>query len=407
MKNNWFFDPDYPVLGPWRTSEVVPGEKLVLERNPYYWKVDTAGNQLPYIDRVESRFVPDQQVRTLTALNGEVDITVRELDPRDRGLFLENAEKCDCRVLNWSTGAGSNPLMYINGNHVGDEQMAELLRNAEFKRGLSHAIDRARILNTVWNGLGELTASDTVFASLLFDIPNRDLALQTWKTWNDAYIDYNSELANSLLDEAGLDQRDADGYRTFPDGSPLELNLLVTDWEYEAINAAAAALIQENWDEVGLRTITTSATGDAYFNFAANAEWQFYLTQSGAFGEWLFPSHIFEPLDDTKCFPLVGQWWTSGGERGQPPEPGSPEDKLIQIYQRSLEEPDPLVRGQLLADAVQIHVDEGPFKLGLVANQPALVTASNRLHNVYDWGITAPWTPGAPGNVIPAQWFFR
>ena len=407
VKNNWFFDPDYPVLGPWWTVEEVPGEKLVLERNPYYWKVDTEGNQLPYIDRVESLFVPDQQVRTLKTINGEVDVTIRELDPRDRGLILDSIDQCDCRILNWETGASSNPLLYINGNYIGDvEGMAELLRNAPFKRGLSHAIDRNRILNTVWNGLGYVTASDMIEASLVFDMQDADAAHAIWEEWNNAYLEYNVDLANQLLDEAGLDERDSDGYRTMPDGSPLELNILVTDWEFEEINASSAALMAEDWDAVGIRTITTSATGDAYFNFAQNAEWQVYLSQSGAFGEWLFPSHIFEPLDDSKAFPLVGQWWISGGAAGQPPEPGSPEARFIQIYQETLKEQDSIKRGSLLADAVRIHIDDGPFKLGLVANPPQLATARTSLLNVPDWGLTAPWTPGAPGSAQPALWFF-
>ncbi|MBV7337227.1 hypothetical protein KFU94_55160 [Chloroflexi bacterium TSY] len=408
VKNNWFFDPDYPVLGPWMTVEEVPGEKVVLERNPYYWKVDSAGNQLPYIDRVESLFVPDQQVRTLMTVNGEVDVSIRELDPRDRGLILDSLDQCDCRILNWNTGAASNPLMYINGNYVGDvEGMADLLRNAQFKRGLSHAINRDRILNTAWNGLGETTNSDTILASFVFDMGDADAAEAIWQEWSDAYKEYDVELADQMLDEAGLDQRDDEGYRTMPDGSPLEMNILVTDWEFEEVNAAAAALIAEDWDVVGVRSITTSATGDAFFNFAQNAEWQVFLSQSGAFGEWLFPSHIFEPLDGSKAFPLVGQWWNSGGESGQAPEPGGPEDRLIQIYQQTLQEPDRIARGQLLADAVRVHIDDGPFKLGLVGNQPALATARNSLRNVPDFGITAPWTPGAPGSAQPPLWYFN
>ena len=408
VKNKWFFDPNYPVLGPWVTVEEVPGKKLVFERNPYYWKVDSAGNQLPYIDRVESLLVPDQQVRTLMTVNGEVDVTIRELDPRDRGLILESLKKCDCRVLNWSTGAGSNPLMYINGTYVGDTKgMAELLRNAQFKRGLSHAINRDRILNTVWSGLGETTNADMVLASFIFDMQDSKAAKSIWQQWNDSYKEYSVNLANKLLDKAGLDQRDSENFRTFPDGSPLEINILVTAWEYEEVNASSAALIAEDWAAVGIRTITTSASGDAYFNFAKNSKWQVFLTQSGAFGEWLFPSHIFEPLDDSKAMPLVGKWWKSGGKSGQPPRPGTYEERLIKIYQQSVKEPNPIARGQLLAKAVRVHIDEGPFKLGLVANQPALATARNNLRNIPNFGITAPWTPGAPGSAQPQLWYFE
>ena len=81
--------------------------------------------------------------------------------------------------------------------------------------------------------------------------------------------------------------------------------------------------------------------------------------------------------------------------------------KLIKIYQQSVKEPNPIARGQLLAKAVRVHIDEGPFKLGLVANQPALATARNNLRNIPNFGITAPWTPGAPGSAQPQLWYFE
>jgi len=408
VKNNWLFDPNYPVLNAWRTVEVVPGEKLVLERNPYYWKVDTEGNQLPYVDRIESRFVADQQARTLTALNGDVDVAIRELDRRDRALFLENSDKCQCRVLSgWVTG-GDEPLISINQNYVGDDPgMAELLQNKDFRRGLSVAINRQRILDTVWNGLGYVTNSDGVEASFRYDIPDQALAETTWKAWNDSFVEFDEDEANRFLDAAGLTTRDADGFRTKPDGNRLEVILLITDFASEAVNSSAAALVKEDWEKVGVRTTLTSAAGDAYYSFTATAQWQVWIGTSGTFGEWLFPGHIMYGVNGTQgVYPLAGQWYSSGGTSGTAPSPESPAANFIKLYQQSLAEADPLKRGQLLADAVQIHLDEGPFILGLVANVPELVIAKNNLHNVVDFGLTGPWTANAPGHSIPSQWYF-
>ena len=407
VKNNWFFDPDYPVLGPWRTVEVVPGERLVLERNPYYWKVDTEGNQLPYIDRVESRFIPDQQARNLAVLNGEIDIAIRELDRRDRTLFIDNEERCDCRVVpGWVTG-GMDPLININHTYVGEVPgMAELLRNPDFKRGLSVAIDRQRILDTVWSGLGYVSNSDCVLASFIYDIPDRELAEKVWREWNDSYAQYDPDLANQYLDAAGLTNRDSEGFRTQPDGSRLEVVLLVTDFAIEEVNASTAALTRENWEAVGVRSVISSATGDAYYSFSEDSTWQIFVASSGTFGEWLYPTHIFEPLSPAEgVYPLGGQWYTSGGERGIPPDPGSPAARFIELYEAGLREPDPAKRVDLLIEGVQIHIDQ-PFDLGTVANVPELVVARHDLRNIVEFGITGPWTANAPGVAIPAQWYY-
>lgn len=404
VKNNWLFDPDYPTLLAWMTREVVPGERIVMERNPYYWKVDTQGNQLPYIDLIESRLVPDQQVRTLSALNGEVDLAFRELDPRDRALFLDEADRCNCRVLNWTNGDGSWPALFVNFDLVGDEQIAELLRERDFRVAMSVAIDRQRIRDTVWNGLGEVTGADVIYDSFNFRHPG---GRELWEEWAlETYTEQDLERANALLDGLGLDQRDSEGLRTFPDGSPLTLVLTVTDWAIEEINANAAALIQEDFSKIGLDVIFDSATGDAYFTFAQDAEWHLYLSHSAGWNEWLFPAHIFKPLVDSEAWPLVGQWYITGGQDGHPPEPGSPAEQLIELYEGALEEPDPVQRDMILWEAVELTIEEGPFTIGLVGNHPELVIASNNIINVTDWGVTGPWQAGAPGNAIPAQFSF-
>src|SRR5690606_22361286 len=92
--------PDHPTLFAWKVVEYQPAVRTVFERNPYYWKVDTAGNQLPYIDRVVSELVQDEEVRVLKVMNGEIDTVFRLAGtPRNLPVLLSNADVGDYRHL--------------------------------------------------------------------------------------------------------------------------------------------------------------------------------------------------------------------------------------------------------------------------------------------------------------------
>ena len=98
--------PDKPTISAWMTVDYVPSQRLVLDRNPYYWKVDTEGNQLPYIDRLDVE-IPQGSATELVALKGiagELDMQVRDVNLLDVPLVLENQEAGDYRVIMWSRG---------------------------------------------------------------------------------------------------------------------------------------------------------------------------------------------------------------------------------------------------------------------------------------------------------------
>jgi peptide/nickel transport system substrate-binding protein len=105
--------PDMPTFMAWKTSEYVSGQLLVLERNPYYWKVDSAGNQLPYIDRIEVKIpAPGSNVSELVlqeAIAGNLDMQARQVDIRDISVLLDNQEAGDYRVIMWNAGDFASP----------------------------------------------------------------------------------------------------------------------------------------------------------------------------------------------------------------------------------------------------------------------------------------------------------
>ena len=95
LKNqySWALNPELPVMTPWKTVSPINTPTWSMERNPYFWAVDTAGNQLPYIDKITMTLAENTEVANLRAIAGEYDIQERHMDLAKLPVFLENAKK--------------------------------------------------------------------------------------------------------------------------------------------------------------------------------------------------------------------------------------------------------------------------------------------------------------------------
>jgi len=113
---NHNLNSDLPTWRPFKIANRPPAMRVVAERNPYYWKVDPAGNQLPYIDRVAYVFVQNSDVVTMKAMAGEVGFQARRIDASDYPVFMENRERGGYRVLR-----DLNPgaiVLHLNQNSI-------------------------------------------------------------------------------------------------------------------------------------------------------------------------------------------------------------------------------------------------------------------------------------------------
>jgi peptide/nickel transport system substrate-binding protein len=217
--------------GPFRVKQYQPGQRLILERNPYYWKRDEAGQQLPYLDRLDVAFVPDQNAMLLRLLSHEISAASRlraedfarleqtpTLSARDAGAGLEY----NFLFFNWSAPAPS-------GNWF---------RTLKFRQAVARAIDRESIVRLVYQGRGSSLSSQVTPGNRL------------WRTDNVSDYRYDPSRAAQLLREAGF-RRDGSGPLVDRDGHPVEFSLMVS-----ASNQARrkmATLIQEDLAQVGIR----------------------------------------------------------------------------------------------------------------------------------------------------------
>ena len=194
-----------PVLEAWVLQEAATDYAL-WERNPFYWKVDIAGNQLPYFDRVQNRSAATKESFMIAALGGEVDFVASILTIEDFPVLTQNADAGGYEVRLWQKRAGAGVNYFFRQTYKPDPVMEEILRDKRFRRALSLAINRAEINELLYFGKGTPSQA-AVPPGSIYHVPEhfqRDAA-------------YDPDEANRILDEMGLEMG-ADGIRRRPDG---------------------------------------------------------------------------------------------------------------------------------------------------------------------------------------------
>jgi peptide/nickel transport system substrate-binding protein len=431
--DKWFLVPDYPCLFAWcLTALSEDGQRYTWSRNPYYWRVDTEGNQLPYIDGINVELISDEQTRILACTQGKFDTAFRICGgPNEIPLIEENAAAAGIHLLKgWMNGAGAWPgyminQYYVEGgkNYENDTpemaaQIRALLRNAKFRQALSMGFDRNRLIDVAWSGIGDPKAATISPQSWHFAGAKGQ---EVYQEWAAAYAQFDAVAANALLDEIGMVDADADGFRDLPDtGDPFTLLIEFTDWGGSLkVQSDAAAEVKVQWEEnIKVKVEAKNVQGQADVDSRTNEGYG--MLRGAHISEidiWTYPDWIF-PIVNRYMFPLEGRYFAKGGETctdqptgdsqypcGVKPEDGSPAAILQDLYRKGQNTKTVEERHQVIWDAIQVIIEQGPFVIGVSGDQPMPIFVKDYMRNILDYGVVGPWAPATPGNTIPAQWW--
>ncbi len=237
-------NPAIPRLWPWiyRTYNANPPQVFV--RNPYYWAVDTEGNQLPYVDQLFYE-VKNYNLIPVSAASGAITFLIWNMD-LSYTLLMSQREDNDYEVYHWFPATRSRYLIHANMNLLVDpdnpvtQMKHDLLIDKRFRQALSLAINRRQIIDIVYNGMGEPAQLS----------PGRESYFHHEKL-HKSFTDYAPEQANQILDAIGLTGRDSEGFRTFKDGTRMAWHYSLPEGEDEG----PTELVIEDWGRVGIRAI--------------------------------------------------------------------------------------------------------------------------------------------------------
>ena len=397
-KADWRLNTELPTLAAWKMTQPVNTTTWMLERNPYFYEVDTDGNQLPYLDRVQMTLAENPEVVNLRAIAGEYDVQERFIDIAKLPVFLENAERGHYKFHLDPGFNGSDSQLVFNLSYKADPELAKWIANADFRRALSIAIDREQLNQAFWLGLG--TPGSGVPSELMKESPGKE--------WIAKWSEFDPAKANAMLDAIGLTKKDRDGYRLRPDnGERLRIQIDVAQTLTPTWPAQVEMVIQQ-WRAVGISADPKLLERSLFFTRIRNDQHQMVMfSNSGS--ESLFMTPVLAlPVDPIGS--LMGtsysQWYVSNGAGGTKPT----DPVLLKVYELMRAAPS-LPEDARNAQAQEIWrlIADQKWQIGLVGQAPGSQgsrVVSDRLENI-PGRVCISQHCRPPWSAHPEQWFFK
>ena len=398
FKSLYGYDVNSLLLGPSGTPVVDPFVKIVItdstalyERNPYYWKVDFAGNQLPYIDAIVVALEVELDNSRSMLLAGTID--TRVLTGGEYRNLLGEFTRARVDLYLWPDESTSTPLaVTLNYTHTETEKR-EVFLQLDFRRALSLAIDREDMIKQLYPPVNEAYVVGPWTPSV--DSHWTGFQPHWWAV--DSGYDYDQSrytkredvirTANDLLDGIDLGRRNSDGWRNWR-GSTNTLSVVGSYWDPEL--SSAMELIAEYWKDIGVHLKPELLT---YREWAARArinelDATFANTSGGSElraiarrnADRLMPPWDRRQRSTTSKY-MWSDWYASGGTDGDhPPEDIQDLFALSVAYKVESGSPREAAYEDVTARLIDANV-HGLYSFGTVKPPPIVIGVSGRLRN--------------------------
>ncbi len=381
----WIY-PERPTLRPWVIINDSESNQAIFERNPYYWKVDEDGKQLPYIDRLVLDKFQDKSHFTLEALAGNVSINRYGMD--DFTTLKENEANGDYNVRLWKKAGLTSSGFQLNQT-VKDLELREIFQNVEFREALSIAIDREEVSEIVFDGLVEPAQ---------FSIPEgRPFYKEEWVSqWTDRDVDK----ANEILDEMGIIWEDGKNYRTLPSGKEFAFSLHLVQ---ETKQARYSELLTKYFKEIGILLEVKVVDKTFFEELKYSNELQAALGEEDVVDVSLRPDFIVPLRLLNVWYGNYGLYNQSNGEEGLKPEGDVAElQRLWNVVVSSTEQED---IDSAVEEIWDIHM-RNQFVIGATGPIAEAIVVKNNLKNVPNQIVWAD-EYRCFGHAKPYQFFFK
>jgi len=394
VKNDPWMNPDLPVIHAWKVvTPLGAGTRVVFERNPYYWKIDTAGNQLPYIDRFVADIVDNLEVMIMRTVAGEIDCQHRHIGQsmQDYPFLMEQREKGNYRILTQQHASAVITSIFLNLNHK-DPVIRKIFNEVRFRQALSLAINRQEIINLVYLGQAEPWQISPKKGTPLY-----------YEKGSKAFVEYDPNKANQLLDKTGL-KRGPDGFRLRPDGKPLtitiEIGRTALGWP------DAAEMVKKYWEKVGIKTavkVEDRSLFTARFQ-AAEHDTVIWAGEGSAGLEPLLNPWWYFPVSRWSYYaPLWGLWYETRRQSGEEPPPLV--KRQMQLYDKLLVTMETEKQLKLMQEIIKIAADN-LWHINICTYPEEHWIVKNNFRNVPDNTITSGMFPNS-GPYNPCQFFIK
>ena len=383
-----------PTLDPWVVTEAYSGgvTRVVMERNPYFWQVDQAGQQLPYIDRLNFSIAQDVESLMLDALSGKLDIQERHIDSlQNKPTLSQNQQKGGYRLLELVATSAQQVQIYLNLTHK-DPKMREMFANKQFRQALSLGMNRKEIIDLVYLGQSEPYQTGPRPGHPWY---NEKLARQ--------FTNHDPKQANEILDRIGYGKRDAQKFRLRPDGQRVFFSIDVIPTLYpDAVDTLE--LVKRHWAEIGVDMKVNTIERALYYtrgdsNDHDAATWP----GPGGLDPMLDPRDYYaQHIQGSRYAIPWTQWFASGGKDGQ--EPPESQKQRKKLFDDALATADLKKRGEAMKKVFDLAA-ESFETIGVCLAVNTFGIVKTNLQNVPK-SYPNSWAWPNPGPALPQQFFF-
>jgi peptide/nickel transport system substrate-binding protein len=391
-----FANPELPTIYGWVIDQPLTANasRVTWKRNPYYWKVDAEGNQLPYIDNLDMRVSQGGvEELTLAALNGEIDFQERHIATNvNKPLFFDGQEAGDYHLGEVIPSASNTLVLQLNLNHL-DPVKRALYQSKDFRIGISEAIDRAEIIDVVFTGQGEPFQVAPRPESQFYD---EELAKQ--------YTEFNPEGAVERFAAAGLSEKNGDGIYLMSDGNPAKITVdVISALRPEWIDMLEIMQLQLGAAGIDLELNNIDRTLFYEKRPAGEFDAQVWAGDGGI--EALQEPRYYFPFSDESVWAYRWAQWFNGTRPEIAEEPLDWAKKQMDLYNQVRASGDPEERADLFRQVLAITKEEFPvIGVSLMPNSYSIIR--NNLKNAPEKMFNA-WLFPTPSPMDPVTWYFE
>ncbi len=367
--------PAMPTLQAWMNTTPLPSERIIFKRNPHYHRVDPNGTQLPYIDRVILNMA-SSAIIAAKAGTGETDLQARYLRFDNYAFLKKGAKAGGYKVLLWPSGRGSELTLLPNLN-TKDDGFRKAFQDVRVRRALSLGIDREEINEAIFFGLARESANSVLPSSPLYK-----------EEFANAYAEYDIDKANRLLDEAGLNKRNSEGFRLLPDGRTFEIIIETAGESSQEVDILQ--LVTDHWKGIGVKLFVKPSQRDILRGRVSNGETVMSTWQGLNRG---LATAAMNPEELAPVSPVQAQWpkwgkhYESKGVSGE--APSLPKvARLSELYQQWRSASDDHTQQHIWTEMLSIFTDQ-VYTIGIVSGGRQPIVISNKLNNVPEKGVWA------------------
>ncbi len=309
--------PDLPTLNSHILAEVPDIERRVFTANPYFYALDTKGQQLPYIFKHTEYFSYDIETINKRIASGIIDEKAQALNYSDYDFYKDNEDKGNYRTFSFDGGSSQSIMYAFNASHKNPERR-KIFSDVRFRIAMSVSLNREEMSELVYKGA---TIPQQAGPNIQASFMHPDFATK--------YVDYNPEAAEKLLDEIGL-KKNSFGWRTFPGTDKvLKINYC---YAQQGGSIAIHKLVKQYWEDAGIQVELEEKQTEALRMYYESNDHDLAVWKAVGFWEISLikhPEYFIPPYNDTT--PMVGLpwqiWYESEGKHGI-----KPPDEVIELF---------------------------------------------------------------------------